>query len=79
MIATALLVGAGVFAAFYLYARYIRWHNTAIFTKFRDDVPIAGDAEPLIGNTGAFKRNAARRLDRFLELAEKHGTSWSGE
>ncbi|KAI9023400.1 cytochrome P450 [Hyaloraphidium curvatum] len=73
MFGTVLLALGGALALFYAYARFYRWKDTAIFSRWRTDVPLAPDCEPLVGHNNAVRRAARRRLERQLEFHKKLG------
>ena len=73
MSATLIIAAVVAAAALYVWARYFRWFNTVVGSRFRDDVPVAEDGEPLFGHNRVVRKNARRRLERQVALMKKHG------
>lgn len=70
---TAIAVLGGLVVAFYLYARFYRYKETVVGARYRTDVPVASDAEPLLGHNRSVRRQVLRRLERQVEMMKKHG------
>ncbi|KXS15601.1 cytochrome P450 [Gonapodya prolifera JEL478] len=68
----ALVPTLGLLIAIFFLAR-LKWPDMVVFSKKRDDIPIAPGGEPLIGHTRYILRNGPRRLEALYETFLKAG------